>query len=341
MAPSAFLASATASATLIATLLSGRHAPPADECFEAAATHWASLAGVAFPPGQSEGPIPQRVLDDGICSALSNKLLLQADPVNRARLLASLTPGSGSWLQALPSNNLGLRLGNNELRIAVGLRIGAPLVRPHQCVCGEEVESNGHHGLACRRSSGRHRRHALANDVLVRAVRSVEVHAELEPPRLLRGDGKRPDGASLDPWTGGRYLVWDFTCPDTLAPSHLRQSSLQAGSAATNAEALKLAKYSELASSDDYIFVPVAIETLGVWGASGLALCDEIGRRAAHLSGDPRASSFLKQRLGLAVQRGNAASVAGTHPQGTSASASPDSSSLSSPLFFTSLFFSL
>src|SRR5688572_11432687 len=103
---------------------------------------------------------------------------------------------------------------------------------------------------------------------------------------------------------------------DTLAPSHLRQSSLQAGSAATNAEALKLAKYSELASSDDYIFVPVAIETLGVWGASGLALCDEIGRRAAHLSGDPRASSFLKQRLGLADQRGNAASVAGTHPQG-------------------------
>ena len=175
--------------------------------------------------------------------------------------MASLTPGSGSWLQALPSNNLGLRLGNNELRIAVGLRIGAPLVRPHQCVCGEEVESNGHHGLACRRSSVRHRRHALANDVLVRAVRSVEVHAELEPPRLLRGDGKRPDGASLDPWTGGRYLVWDFTCPDTLAPSHLRQSFLQAGSAATNAE---LPKYLELASSDDYIFIPVAIETLGV-----------------------------------------------------------------------------
>ena len=30
----------------------------------------------------------------------------------------------------------------------------------------------------------------MANEVIVRAVRSVEVHAELEPPRLLRGDGK-------------------------------------------------------------------------------------------------------------------------------------------------------
>ena len=143
-------------------------------------------------------------MDDGISSATSKELLLRAYPINQARLLASLSPGSGSCLQALPCTNLGLRLGNNELRIAVGLRIGAPLVRPHQCVCGSEVESNGHHGLACRRSAGRHRRHALANEVIVRAIRSVEVHAELEPSRLLRGDGKRPDGANLDPWHTGR-----------------------------------------------------------------------------------------------------------------------------------------
>jgi hypothetical protein len=149
------------------------------------------------------------------------------------------------------------------------------------------------------------------------------VHAELEPVRLLRGDGKRPDGASLDPWSGGRYLVWDFTCPDTLAPSHLTGTSAVAGSAAANAETAKLAKYSELASSGDYVFAPVAIETLGVWGTAALTLCDEIGRRAALLTGDPRAPSFLKQRLGLAVQRGNAASVLGTHPQGDITSISP------------------
>ena len=102
-----------------------------------------------------------------------------------------------------------------------------------------EVNADGHHGLACRRSAGRHRRHALANDVIVRAIRSVDVHAELEPSRLLRGDGKRPDGATLDPWHAGKYFVWDFTCPDTLAPSHLNQSSLAAGSAAVEAETKK------------------------------------------------------------------------------------------------------
>jgi hypothetical protein len=37
-----------------------------------------------------------------------------------------------------------------------------------------------------------------------------------------------------------------------------------------------------------------------------------LGRRTAEVSGDPRSTAFLKQRLALAVQRGNAASVLGT-----------------------------
>ena len=111
-------------------------------------------------------------------------------------------------------------------------------------------------------------------------------------------------------------MIWVFTCPDTLAPSHLRQSSLAAGSAAVKAEALKNIKYAELASSGDFIFAPIAIETLDAWGPSALSLCAEIGGRSANLTGDVRALSFLKQRLSLAVQKGNAAAVVGTHPLG-------------------------
>src|SRR6188508_3613201 len=98
----------------------------------------------------------------------------------------------------------------------------------------------------------------MANDVILRAIRSIEVHAELEPPRLLRSDGKRPDGASLDPWRSGRYLVWDFTCPDTLAPSHLCHSFQAAGLVAERAETLKQTKYAELAASGDFEFAPIA-----------------------------------------------------------------------------------
>ena len=106
----------------------------------------------------------------------------------------------------------------------------------------------------------------------------------------------------------------DSTCPDTLASSHLRQSSLAAGSGASNAETLKHTKYAELTSSGDFIFAPIAIETLCTWGPSALALTSEIGGRVASLTGYLRAPFFLRQRLALAVQKGNAAAVVGTHP---------------------------
>ena len=155
----------------------------------------------------------------------------------------------------------------------------------------------------------------LPNDVIVRSIRSVDVHAELEPSRLLRSDGRRPDGATLDPWTRGQYLVWDFTCPDTLAPSHLNQSSLATGSAASAAESRKRTKYAEL-SSGNYAFVPIAIETLGAWGPCALEFCADLGGRIARHTGDARATAFLKQRLDMAIQRGNAAAVVGTLAEG-------------------------
>ena len=140
-------------------------------------------------------------------------------------------------------------------------------------------------------------------------------YTHFEPPRLLRSDGKRPDGATLDPWTGGRYLVWDFTCPDTLAPSHLFTSSAGAGGEAQAAESRKSTKYQELVASGNFLFSPVAIETLGTWGPSAIALCQDLGGRIAQVTGDPRSLAFLKQRLSLAVQRGNVSSVLGTLPQ--------------------------
>ena len=90
-----------------------------------------------------------------------------------------------------------LRLSNDEVRIAVSLSIGAPRVRKHMCKFGEIVQPNAHHGLACRRSAGRMTRHRLANDVLVRAFRRAETHAELQPTGFVRGDRKRPDGVTL------------------------------------------------------------------------------------------------------------------------------------------------
>ena len=197
------------------------------------------------------------------------------------------------------------------MRIAVELRLGAPLCMPHQCVCGAAVDSNGTHGLSCRKSAGRIARHTAINGIIKAALNAAEVPCRLEPRGLTRDDGKRPDGVTTMPWKDGRCLMWDVTCPDTLAASYLDKAVTGPGVVATEAELHKIHKYSTMDRAT-YIFQPIAIETLGAFGDSATNFILELGRRLKTVSNDTRAQMFLLQRLSVAVQRGNAACVLGT-----------------------------
>ena len=76
------------------------------------------------------------------------------DNFNRARLLSASTPHSGDWLHALPLSTCWLRLDNEAVRVAVGLRLGTSLCGPHQCPCGKQVDARGTHGLSCKLGAG-------------------------------------------------------------------------------------------------------------------------------------------------------------------------------------------
>ena len=67
------------------------------------------------------------------------------------------------------------------------------------------------------------------NDVVKRSLEAAKIPSHLEPTDIYRSDGKRPDGASSVPWKGGRVLVWDATCPDTLAPSYSALATRETG----------------------------------------------------------------------------------------------------------------
>ena len=57
-----------------------------------------------------------------------------------------------------------IRMDNETVRVAVGLRLGVALCSPHSCQhCGATVDQFGLHGLSCRFSTGRHYRHAALN----------------------------------------------------------------------------------------------------------------------------------------------------------------------------------
>ena len=155
----------------------------------------------------------------------------------------SCAPDSGAWLNAIPCASLGLNLDYYAVTVAIGLTLGTLLVMAHKCICGTDVEKLGHHGLSCHRSAGRHLRHNLLNDCILRALQSAGIQSVREPPGLLRTDRKRPDGATLIPWSKGRCLIWDATCPDTVAASYVTRTSVEAGEAAKTSETQKMAKY--------------------------------------------------------------------------------------------------
>lgn len=309
LAPSAFLASAASTHDLQQSILPQCIGTLDDESLAAVETSWISLSN--SPKPDAESAHIQRAWDKLVAERYEGMVWSHATAdIDRARLLAASSPHSGDWLAAPPITSVGLRLSDEEIRIAVAHRLGCKACEPHTCGCGKAVDARGLHGLACRRSAPRQQRHSHLNDIIWRAMKRAQIPAVKEPVGLMLQDGKRPDGTTILPWSRGKPLAWDVTVPDTYAYAHVTNSAREAGSAATHAAANKNTKYNQLFNT--HVFFPVAIETGGTWHHQAVELVQEIGRRTTIVTGDVRESTFLFQQLSVALQRGNAVSFQNT-----------------------------
>lgn len=311
LAPSAFLASAAGTANLQEILLTpgGRHLV-SDVYVDASAAIWSTLSGVQVLDMSTT--VKQSVWDRPIVDAIKGKLWANvSDDLNLTRLSAVSAPHSGDWLFAMPISSCGLRLDDEAVRVSAGLRLGVNLCVQHACPCGAVVDCTGTHGLSCRLACGRQARHHAVNDIIFRAMCSAGVPSTKEPAGLVRDDGKRPDGLSLIPWTGGKPVTWDVTVVDPLAKSYV-QGAQRLGGAAEQAAARKISKYSQLSAS--YIFQPLAFECLGAMNASASEFLGDLGHRLALASGERKAGEFLFQRISITVQRFNAVAFRGSFP---------------------------
>ena len=106
----------------------------------------------------------------------------------RARLLAVSAPSSSDWLYAIPIPALGLHLDPMSLKIVCGLRLGSNLCHQYKCICGEMVEPNGRHGLACKKQLGRRSRHDECNKLIKRGLDQAKIPSTLEPQGLTRSN---------------------------------------------------------------------------------------------------------------------------------------------------------
>ena len=87
-------------------------------------------------------------------------------------------------------------------------------------------------------------------------------------------------------------------------------TSSKAGGAARQAASTKNTKYIDITSI--HIFYHIAIEIAASWDVQALRVIEEIGRRIAEATEDPKETIYLFQRLSVAIQRDNALSFFNT-----------------------------
>jgi len=111
---------------------------------------------------------------------------------------------------------------------------------------------------------------------------------------------KRPDGATQITWTSGRLLLWDFTCPDTLAPSHKQKSSFLVFGIQD------LGGGGRCRSTNDHKILRIVTNTLlsigsgryTCGGAGAEKLLKELGRRMAEVTQEEILEELQLEELG-------------------------------------------
>ena len=112
--------------------------------------------------------------------------------------------------------------------------VGQTVCILHPYKCGTTVDTFGTPLSSYRFSAGRIPCHSALSDVVRRGLSAAGLPSMLEPSGFDSGDGKRPDGITVYPYSCGRCLIWDATCVNTFAFSILIQAALAAVSVADN-----------------------------------------------------------------------------------------------------------
>ena len=208
LALSAFLASAFGASVFLTTIFSETFE---DVSFTKALEKWLSLTNEHESPlhgtqGNWTQPVFVKTAHD-LISRMDDK---------RSKVFNAHQGKFGSpWLNVVPCKNIGLKLDDQQLRILIGLRLGANICVAHTCHCGKRNERDGLHGLS---RVGRFSRHATLNSLIKQTLGSLDLHSMFEPRGLYRTDGKRPDGVTsfLGEWVNswcGMSRLWMLLHP--------------------------------------------------------------------------------------------------------------------------------
>ena len=107
-----------------------------DVSFTKALEKWLSLTN------EQESPLDgtQKTLTQPIYAKIAQDMISRMDDKHSKVFNAHPGEFGSQWLNVVPWKNLGLKLDDQQLRISIGLRLGANICVAHTCHCGKRVE---------------------------------------------------------------------------------------------------------------------------------------------------------------------------------------------------------
>ena len=104
-----------------------------------------------------------------------------------------------------------------------------------------------------------------------------------------------------------KRFIYHEIVVDAFSKSHIIASSIESGSSAKSAKILKNRKYQGLVGN--FHFQPVAFQTTDCCGPSTGSFVEELGRKLFEATGNPLEAVWLRQKIFLAIVRGNATNI--------------------------------
>ena len=199
-------------------------------------------------------------------------------------------------------------MDDDVIRVAVGLRLGAPLCEPHHCQHAIvemwwTIQEPTVLGVATAR-------------VAILAM-PPSTRSSSDPLALQTSPATWNPQASTDLMENGLMACLSFRgregkcwCGMPLVQILWHHhTSLWHQERQVQWQRRPRSKYAHLEES--HYFVPVAVEAMGVFGPEARSFLRELGDPIANATQDPLSHLYLRQRISVAVQRGNTAAILG------------------------------
>ena len=265
----------------------------------------------------SEGLLPpesnQHSLSREIDSHYAQNLHARASPRDSARLLSLSLPHAGDWLNAVPSPSLNLKLDTRSFSVAMGYRLGLPLLEPGECraiSCGQQSDAHGDHAMHCHDDNGlKSGRHDRIRDSIFKEAQHASLNPMMEMPGLVPTSQSRPADVYIDNWIDGRKMAFDVSVVSPTQVAILHRAADAAAAAIEMRKSSKNRAHFDNCHSQGIFFQPLVVETFGGWDADAVKHLKDIARLDARrwAKNDAIEIKHFFQRLSVVLQRGNAA----------------------------------